>query len=65
MAVSELTITELRLKHAQLAHQAETARARWRAMAAGPAATAAMRRVKDLDRRVADYNLIIGVITRG
>lgn len=59
MAVSELTMAELRLKHAQLARQAEEARGRWRQMSTGPRALAAGKRVKALDARVRDYREII------
>lgn len=62
MAVSELTITELQLKHAQLKRQAAEARARWRTMSAGPASVAAGKRVKDLDARAHDYYTIIVMV---
>ena len=57
--VSELTITELELKYAQLKRQAAEARGRWRSMSSGPVAVAAGKRVKDLDARAHDYYTII------
>lgn len=65
MAVSELTLAELRLRHAQLVRQAAEARIRWRAMSTGSAALAAGNRVRALDARADDYRTIIEVITSG
>lgn len=62
MAVSELTLSELGLKYAQLKRQAAEARGRWRAMPSGPGAVAAGKRVKDLDARAADYQTIITMV---
>jgi hypothetical protein len=71
MAVSELTMAELRYRHAYLVQRAEAARVRWRGMInTSPSALAAGRRVKDLQGRADDYQLIIAyleslVIPRG
>ena len=61
MAVSELTLTELSLRHAQLRRQAAETRSRWRTMATGPRAVAAGKRVKALDLRVKEYADIIAM----
>lgn len=59
-AVSALTLAELRCKHAQLTLAAEQERTRWRGMVAtSPASVAAGRRVKDLQARALDYEMII------
>jgi hypothetical protein len=62
--VSEITLSELRLRHAQLARQASEVRVRWRTMPTGPGprALAAGKRLRDLERRVRDYDRIITVI---
>lgn len=76
MAVNELTLAELGLKHAQLRRQAAEARDRWRGMPTGPGAVTAGKRVRALDARANDYQTIItmvlamqseqtGVINRG
>jgi hypothetical protein len=63
VAVSELTMAELRFKQAQLTHDAEAARVRWRGMInTSPSALAAGRRVKDLQSRADDYQLIIAYL---
>jgi len=60
-AVSALTLAELRQKHAQLTLAAEQERTRWRGMVAtSPASAAAGRRVKDLQARALEYEMIIG-----
>lgn len=64
--VSDLTMAELRAKQAQLALAAESERTRWRGlMATSPAASAAGRRVRDLQQRADDYKKIIEVILHG
>lgn len=63
MAVSELTMAELRHRHAQLVCRAEAERQRWRGMInTSPSALAAGRRVKDLDLRAREYGQIVEVI---
>jgi hypothetical protein len=62
MRISELTMTELRLKHAQLKHQAAEARSRWRIMPTGPRAVAAGKRVRALDARAEDYRMILETV---
>jgi len=60
VAVSELTLAELRLKYAQLKLSAETERDRWRGMVpTHPSAAASGRRVRALDARVQDYEMIL------
>lgn len=63
MAVSELTMAELRYRHAYLVQRAETERQRWRGMInTSPSALAAGRRVTDLQRRADEYGKIVNVI---
>lgn len=59
MPISELTRAELRLKHAQLVRQAAEVRDRWRRMPTGRRAVATGKRLKSLEGRAADYELII------
>jgi hypothetical protein len=62
--ISELTLAELRCKHAQLSLRAEQGRARWRGMVnASSGAAAAGRRVKDLQARAGEYEMIIRSLT--
>jgi hypothetical protein len=62
MAISELTLTELSLRHAQLKRQAAETRSRWRTMVTGPRAVATGKRVKALDARVQEYADIIAMV---
>ncbi len=62
MAVSELTLAELRYKHAQLVREAAVVEGRWRRMPTGPRAVATGKRLRDLKQRADDYAAIIVMI---
>lgn len=62
MELSSLTMAELKAKVAELELRAEQQRAYWRGLVpTSPHASAAGRRVKDLEARASDYRLLLGM----
>jgi sigma54-dependent transcription regulator len=59
--VNPLTLSELRLRHAQLDERAERLRQQWRKMRPTAVAVDLGKEVRALDQRVADYAAIIRV----
>lgn len=62
MKLSSLTMAELKAKVAELELKAEQQRSYWRGLVpTSPFASAAGRRVSDLERRASDYRLLLGM----
>lgn len=59
--MSPLTLSELRLMQADLAHRAERLRAEWRTLPTGSRSLAMGKRVQDYQTRADDYLAIIRV----
>jgi hypothetical protein len=60
--MSPLTLAELRLQQAVLAHRAERLRTEWRTMqATGPRALSTGKRVKALQKRADDYASLLRI----
>jgi hypothetical protein len=61
--VHPVTLAELRAKRGLLSMEAERLRASWRNQPVGKRSLGMGRRLKVLDQRVADYDLIIIAVT--
>lgn len=63
MNLHPVTLAELRAKRGLLSMEAERLRASWRNQSVGKRSLGMGRRLKVLDQRVADYDLIIIAVT--
>lgn len=60
--MNPMTLEELRLRHAQLSHRAETLRQEWRTLPTGNRATTLGKRVTALQARADDYAAILALL---